>query len=83
MSVSLVPCPRSAETIALLDTLLRAAHEGRVIGLAAVVFMPHSKSFVDAAGEPMRRSMYARGGVAALDDLLRVQQAAQQFENTN
>ncbi len=65
------PRPACAETVALLEQLLKAASGGRVRGLAFVASMTGQTYFVDICGDFRYAPTYARGAVAALDDELR------------
>lgn len=67
--VRLVPAAVSQDTIDCLTELLDLARRGELIGVAFCAMYRRRKYVVDAAGEPHRNPTFARGMVAALDDV--------------
>jgi hypothetical protein len=58
------------DTIACLNTLLRRARRGEIIGLAYCAMLKQRLYIVDTAGAAQDSPTFARGMVAALDDSL-------------
>lgn len=72
MKLSLVPISDqvSHDTVTCLETLLRHARAGEVIGIAFAVALKRRAYITDTAGECHRNPTFAHGMVAALDDHL-------------
>lgn len=66
----LIPDHVSHDTVECLETLLRHARKGEVIGIAFTVALKRRAYIADTAGECHRNPTFARGMVAALDDHL-------------
>lgn len=66
----LVPDTVSHDTIECLESLLRQARRGQVIGLAYAAMLRKRAYVVNAAGEAYRNPTFSRGCVQALDDEL-------------
>jgi hypothetical protein len=66
----LVPDLVSNDTVACLQTLLRQARRGEVIGLAYAAMLKKRAYIVNSAGAAFESPTFARGMVAALDDQL-------------
>lgn len=66
----LVPDTVSNDTVECLETLLKHARTGEVIGLAFAAVLKRRAYLVNTAGEAHRNPTFARGIVAALDDQL-------------
>jgi hypothetical protein len=60
----------STDTVKCLETLLRAARRGEVIGLAFAAALKRRAYITNSAGECHRNPTWTRGLVAALDDQL-------------
>lgn len=60
----------STDTISCLETLLRHARKGEVIGVAYAAMLKKRAFIVNTAGEAHRNPTFSRGMVAALDDQL-------------
>lgn len=67
---SLVPDTVSTDTVRCLQTLLRRARAGEVIGLAYCAMLKQRLYIVNTAGVAHESPTFARGMVAALDDSL-------------
>lgn len=67
---SLVPDTVSTDTVRCLQTLLRRAKAGEVIGLAYCAMLKQRYYIVNTAGVAHDSPTFARGMVAALDDQL-------------
>lgn len=67
---SLVPDTVSTDTVRCLQTLLRRARAGEVIGLAYCAMLKQRAYIVNTAGVAHESPTFARGMVAALDDSL-------------
>jgi hypothetical protein len=66
----LVPDTVSNDTIACLQTLLRQAKRGEIIGLAYAAMLNKRAYIVNSAGAAFESPTFARGMVSALDDQL-------------
>lgn len=66
----LIPDAVSHDTVRCLETLLKHARTGEVIGLAFAAALKRRAYIVNTAGECHRNPTWARGLVAALDDAL-------------
>lgn len=66
----LVPDTVSNDTVKCLETLLRYARRGEVIGIAFAAALKRRAYITNTAGECHRNPTWARGMVAALDDQL-------------
>jgi hypothetical protein len=66
----LVPDTVSSDTVKCLETLLRHAREGEIIGIAYACMLRRRGYIANSAGEARRSPTFARGMVAALDDQL-------------
>ena len=66
----LIPDTVSHDTVECLETLLDAAKQGEIIGVAFVAQLKQRGYIVNTAGEAHRNPTFARGMVAALDDQL-------------
>jgi hypothetical protein len=66
----LVPDAVSHDTVKCLQTLLRHARKGEVIGIAFAAALKRRAYITNTAGECHRNPTWARGLVAALDDQL-------------
>lgn len=60
----------SNETIECLETLLKYARSGEVIGVAFAAMLKRRGYIVNTAGEAHRSPTYSRGMLKALDDKL-------------
>lgn len=60
----------SADTVRALETLLRDAREGKIIGVAFAAMLKSRRYIVNTAGEARRNPTFTRGMLAALNDLL-------------
>ena len=69
---TLVPDSVSTDTVRCLQTLLRRARAGEVIGLAYCAMLKQRAYIVNTAGVAHESPTFARGMVAALDDSLSV-----------
>lgn len=67
---TLVPDSVSTDTVRCLQTLLRRARSGEVIGLAYCAMLKQRAYIVNTAGVAHDSPTFARGMVAALDDSL-------------
>lgn len=67
---SLVPDAVSTDTVRCLQTLLKRAKSGEVIGLAYCAMLKQKLYIVNTAGVAHDSPTFARGMVAALDDSL-------------
>lgn len=67
---TLVPDKVSTDTVRCLQTLLRRARTGEVIGLAYCAMLKQRAYIVNTAGVAHESPTFARGMVAALDDSL-------------
>ncbi len=67
---TLVPDSVSTDTVRCLQTLLRRARTGEVIGLAYCAMLKQRAYIVNTAGAAHDSPTFARGMVAALDDSL-------------
>jgi hypothetical protein len=67
---SIVPDSVSTDTVRCLQTLLKRAKNGEVIGLAYCAMLKQRLYIVNTAGEAHDSPTFARGMVAALDDSL-------------
>lgn len=67
---TLIPDQVSHDTVKCLETLLRHARAGEVIGVAFAVALKRRAYITDTAGECHRNPTFARGMIAALDDRL-------------
>ncbi len=66
----LIPDNVSTDTVKCLETLLRHARKGEVIGIAFAAALKRRAYITNTAGECHRNPTWARGMVAALDDQL-------------
>jgi len=66
----LIPDEVSHDTVDCLETLLRHARRGDVIGIAFAAALKQRAYITNSAGECHRNPTFARGMVAALDDQL-------------
>lgn len=66
----LVPDNVPNGTVDCLETLLKAAKNGELIGIAYAGMLKRRGYIVNTAGEAHRNPTFARGMVAALDDQL-------------
>jgi hypothetical protein len=66
----LLPDTISTDTVKCLETLLRHARKGEVIGLAFAAALKRRAYVTNTAGECHRNPTFARGMLAALDDKL-------------
>jgi hypothetical protein len=66
----LVPDQISNDTVKCLETLLRHARRGEVIGIAFAAALRRRAYITNTAGECHRSPTWARGMLAALDDQL-------------
>lgn len=60
----------SNETVQCLETLLRAAKSGELVGIAYAVMLKRRGYITNTAGEAHRNPTFSRGMIAALDDKL-------------
>lgn len=67
---TLVPDVVSTDTVECLQTLLKRARKGEVIGLAFCAMLKQRAYIVNTAGVAHESPTFARGMVAALDDSL-------------
>lgn len=67
---TLVPDTVSTDTVKCLQTLLKRARSGEVIGLAFCAMLKQRAYIVNTAGIAHDSPTFARGMVAALDDSL-------------
>ncbi|WHZ12092.1 MAG: hypothetical protein OJF60_002533 [Burkholderiaceae bacterium] len=68
--LELIPDQVSHDTVECLETLLRYARAGDVIGIAFAAALKRRAYVADTAGECSRNPTFARGMIAALDDRL-------------
>lgn len=67
---TLIPDALSTDTVKCLETLLRHARRGEVVGLAFAAALKQRAYITNTAGECHRNPVWARGLVASLDDHL-------------
>jgi hypothetical protein len=67
---ALAPDSISHDTVEALQTLLKDAQRGEIIGVAFAVMYKGRDYIVNTAGEAHRSPTFARGMVQALDDHL-------------
>lgn len=66
----LIPNQVSHDTVKCLETLLRHARDGEIIGVAFAAALKRRAYITDTAGECHRNPTFTRGMIAALDDRL-------------
>jgi hypothetical protein len=66
----LIPDAVSPDTVECLETLLKHAQAGEVIGLGFVAMLKRRGYIANTAGEAYRNPTFTRGMLLALDDKL-------------
>lgn len=67
----LVPSTLPHDTVECLERALDAARRGQVLGCGLMLMLKGREYVIEATGEVRRNPTFARGMLAALDDLLR------------